>query len=152
MQTIGVSPDANAATALRFTVASVSPNSVRRSEWPTITYSAPASRIIGALISPVNAPSRSQYRSCAAITTLVLRAASAAACSAVNGVASTISTSATSFTRPRNSLTYFTVSATVLYIFQLPAMKGVLMISVMTASHLREHVNARERAPAKELQ
>ena len=60
MQTIGVSPAAKAATAFRLTVASVSPNSVRRSEWPTITYSAPASRIIGALTSPVNAPSRSQ--------------------------------------------------------------------------------------------
>ena len=42
----------------------------------------------------------------------------------MNGGATTISTSAMSFTRPRNSLTYFTVSATVLYIFQLPAMKG----------------------------
>jgi hypothetical protein len=36
------------------------------------------SRIIGALISPVNAPSRSQCRSCAAMPTLLLRAASAA--------------------------------------------------------------------------
>ena len=60
MQTIGVSPAANAAPILRLTVASVSPNSVRRSEWPMMTYSAPASRIIGALTSPVNAPSRSQ--------------------------------------------------------------------------------------------
>ena len=43
-----------------FTAVSVSPNSVRRSECPMIAYSAPASRIICALISPVNAPSRSQ--------------------------------------------------------------------------------------------
>src|SRR6267143_335305 len=39
----------------------------------------------------------------------------------------TISTSVTSFTRPRNSLTKTTASWTVLYIFQLPAMNGVLI-------------------------
>ena len=60
MQAIGVSPAAKAAATLRLTVASVSPNSVRRSEWPTMTYSAPASRTISALTSPVKAPSRSQ--------------------------------------------------------------------------------------------
>src|SRR6185503_5064039 len=75
--------------------------------------------------------------------TLLLRAASAAACTAVNGGASTISTSAMSFTITRNSLTYFTVSATVLYIFQLPAMMGVRM------SGLRQHGHARQRAAAE---
>ena len=60
MHTIGVRSAASAATSLRFTVASVSPNSRRRSEWPMITYSAPASLSIAPLISPVNAPSRSQ--------------------------------------------------------------------------------------------
>jgi hypothetical protein len=60
MHTIGVSPVPNAAVVFWFTVMSVSPNNVRRSEWPTMTYSAPASRIIGALTSPVKAPSRSQ--------------------------------------------------------------------------------------------
>ena len=79
MQTIGVRPPANAAAIFRLTEASVSPNSVRRSEWPTITHSAPVSAIIAALISPVNAPSRSQCRSCAATPTLLLRAASPAA-------------------------------------------------------------------------
>src|SRR5215210_3731038 len=58
---------------------------------------------------------------------LLARAASAAACSAVKGGASTISTPVTSFTSERNSFTYFTASATVLYIFQLPATIGVLM-------------------------
>ena len=60
MHAIGVRPAANAAVTLRFTLASVSPKSVRRSEWPMMTYSAPASRTICALTSPVNAPSRSQ--------------------------------------------------------------------------------------------
>src|SRR5687768_11308260 len=64
---------------------------------------------------------------------LLFRAASAAACSAGNGGATTISTSVMSLTRKRNSLTYFTASATVLYIFQLPAMKGVLMAVIQNA-------------------
>src|SRR5437762_9978940 len=146
MQTIGVSPPAHAAAILRFTDASVSPNNVRRSEWPMMTYSAPVSAIIGALISPVNAPSRSQWRSCAAMQTLLLRAASAAACSAVNGGASTISTSSMSLTRLRNSLTYLTVSATVLNIFQLPAIKGVLI------SLLRERSDTGKCPAAQEFQ
>ena len=74
MQTIGTRPAVNAACILLLTVSLVSPNSVRRSEWPTITYRAPASRTIAALTSPVNAPSRSQCRFCAA-TAMVLPAA-----------------------------------------------------------------------------
>src|SRR2546422_4064544 len=46
---------------------------------------------------------------------------------AVNGGAMTISTSPTSFTRLRNSLVKTTASWTVLNIFQLPAMNGVLI-------------------------
>ena len=64
-----------------------------------ITYSAPASRSIAALTSPVNAPSCSQCTFWPATPTLELRAASATACSAVNGGATTISTSVTSLTR-----------------------------------------------------
>ena len=37
MQTIGVSPAAIAAFTLRLTWSSVSPNFVRRSEWPMMT-------------------------------------------------------------------------------------------------------------------
>ena len=47
-----------------------------------MTYSAPASRTIGALTSPVNAPSFSQNRSCAATATGEFRTASATACTA----------------------------------------------------------------------
>ena len=75
-----------------------------------MTYSAPASRTIAPLTSPVNAPSRSQCMFCAATPTLLLRAASAAAWTAVNVGASTISTSSMSLTIPRNSFTYFTAS------------------------------------------
>ena len=56
MQTIGVSLAPSAATSRRLTSSSVSPKSRRRSECPMITYSAPASRTISALTSPVNAP------------------------------------------------------------------------------------------------
>ena len=55
---------------------------------------------------------------------LLLRAASATACSAVNGGATTISTPVTDFTTERSSFTCTTASCTVLNIFQLPAMSG----------------------------
>src|SRR5882672_8653130 len=45
-----------AGSALARTMASVSPQSVRRSEWPTVTWLAPASRSISADTSPVQAP------------------------------------------------------------------------------------------------
>src|SRR5947209_9430197 len=56
---------------------------------------------------------------------LVLRAASATACTAVNGGPTTISTSVTSLIALRSSFTNRTASCTVLYIFQLPAMNGI---------------------------
>ena len=70
-----------------------------------MTYWAPASLIIPALISPVKAPSRSQDMFCADTATLLLRAASLAACTAVNGGAMTTVTSLTSLTSPRSSFT-----------------------------------------------
>src|SRR5262245_63838905 len=54
-----------------------------------------------------------------------LRAASAAAWTAVKAGATTISTSMMSFTALFSSLTNTTASCTVLYIFQLPAMNGI---------------------------
>src|SRR5438067_1140339 len=127
MQTIGVSCAAIAAVSLRLTVWSVSPNNRRRSECPMITYSAPASLIIGALTSPVNAPSRSQYTFCAATPMFDACAASTTGRTAVNGGAMTISTSCTSFSIGRISFTNATASCTVLYIFQFAAMNGVRM-------------------------
>src|SRR5579864_9099743 len=76
----------------------------------------------------------------------VLRAASAAACTAVNGGAITISTSATSLTTPRSSLTNADVSCTVLNIFQLPAINGIRM------SDIRQGRHARQRATAQKLE
>ena len=59
------SPAASAASARRATPSSVSPKSCRRSEWPTSEPATPSSRSIGAEISPVNAPSGSQWTFCA---------------------------------------------------------------------------------------
>jgi hypothetical protein len=60
---IGISPAFTADFSFRFTLSSVSPNSWRRSEWPTITYAHPASLSIPGATSPVNAPFSSQCRS-----------------------------------------------------------------------------------------
>ena len=92
-----------------------------------ITYSAPASFNMPALISPVNAPSRSKYTFWAAIPRCVFRAASAAAAMDVNGGASTISTLSKVLTSALNSRTYATLSRDVLNIFQLAASRGIRM-------------------------
>src|SRR5215467_1242813 len=101
--------------------------------------------------SPVNAPSRSQYRSCAETPMLLPCAASAAALSAVNGGPTTISTPDISLTLPRRSDTKATVSPTVLNIFQLPAMNGVRMLLVRKCRDARQRAAPEEferRAPA----
>lgn len=51
-QMIGVRPALRAAAVLRWTLKSVS-SMLRRSEWPMMTYSAPASVSMSVLISPV---------------------------------------------------------------------------------------------------
>src|SRR5438552_7534390 len=69
---------------------------------------------------------------------------------AVNGGAMTISTSPTSFTRLRNSLVKTTASWTVLNIFQLPAMNGVLITH--PTLFVRERRHPRQRSAAEELE
>ena len=64
-QRIGVMPAPRTARSFLATISSVSPNSSRRSEWPTITYFTLSFASIGALTSPVNAPSVSQWQFCA---------------------------------------------------------------------------------------
>src|SRR4029453_9811905 len=63
----------------------------RRSEWPMIAWVAPVSLIMAALTSPVNAPSRSKWRFCAAMPIGRLRVTSPATASDVKGGAATIS-------------------------------------------------------------
>src|SRR5438034_37386 len=67
--------------------------------------------------------------------TLLSRVTSAAAQSAVNGGAMTISTSLMCSTRTRSSSANFTVSETVLCIFQLPAMKSTRTLSIGKHCH-----------------
>src|SRR6266540_1778550 len=77
--------------------------------------------------SPVKAPSFSQYRSCALTPMFEPRAACATAWSAVNVGATTMSTPDTLLTALFRSSTKATASCTVLNIFQLPAIRGVLI-------------------------
>ena len=53
---IGVSPAFSATSNLAATTASFSPKTLRRSEWPTITWRQPKSTSISAPTAPVNAP------------------------------------------------------------------------------------------------
>ena len=69
-----------------------------------IANSPPASWISTALTSPVKAPSRSQCRFCAPMPMSLPRAASLAACSAVNGGATITSTLRIDFISARSSL------------------------------------------------
>src|SRR5580704_16114565 len=92
-----------------------------------MTCDTPNSRSIGALISPVNAPSNSQCIVCAPRRTRVSRSSWEAAGIEQNGGATTISTySASAWALGRKTSRYACVSAAVLCIFQLAA-KTVLV-------------------------
>ena len=82
---------------------------------------------MAALTSPVYAPCGAACRFCPATPTRLPSSAAATAWSAVNGGATTISASRTVSMRARKAAAYAVASATVLCIFQLAAMKGVLM-------------------------
>src|SRR5580700_644763 len=129
--TIGVSSCSSAVRTLRCTVRSVSLQKARRSECPMMTCDTPNSRSIGALISPVNAPSSSQCIVCAPKRTRVPRTWFDAAGIERKGGAITISMCSGSDTAfARNESRKATVSAAVLCIFQLPArmVRGVLLL------------------------
>jgi len=59
---VAVMPCLKTALTFLFTVSSVSPNSSRRSLWPTITYSTSSLGRKAADTSPVNAPFSSQWQ------------------------------------------------------------------------------------------
>ncbi len=62
MQSTGLSPARRTPFSLAWTMASLSQKSRRRSEWPTSTNSAPASRAISGETSPVMAPLGSEWQ------------------------------------------------------------------------------------------
>ncbi len=121
---MGVKSAPRAAIVRLRTVSSVSPKYCRRSLWPMITWLQPAALIMGAETSPVKAPSLSQNTFCAPILMFVPRTVSTAAVRDGKGVQITISQWSASATRGLNASKYWTVSSTVLNIFQLPAMTG----------------------------
>ena len=91
-----------------------------------MTCVTPASTSIGAETSPVKAPSFSKCMFWAATATGEPLAAATTAASAVNGGATSASPAAPA-TPFRISSTSATASATVLYIFQLPAISFLRM-------------------------
>ena len=125
MQTIATSPARHAASALASTMPSVSPWSVRRSEWPTMTCEAPASFSISAEMSPVCAPLSCQWQSWPPLLTGVRDRISDARDSSVAGTQSSASVSAS---RPLMKPCPIDISsfseALVPFIFQLPATSG----------------------------
>src|SRR5580704_4802901 len=121
---MGVRPASSAADVFFNAVASVSPKYSRRSLCATITHWHPVARSMPAEISPVKAPSAAQYIFCAPIWMRVPSDPAAAAGRFTNGGQITISACVASATSGRNFSKNATVSAGVLYIFQLPAMMG----------------------------
>ncbi|CAH2599794.1 protein of unknown function [Rhodovastum atsumiense] len=118
---MGVSPAPTAAATLARTSVSVSPWSVRRSEWPRITQAAPASRSIAAETSPVWAPFAWVWQSCPPTATTLPASASATGRITVAGGQTSRSQArpgaASATARASDS-----ESATRPFIFQLPAM------------------------------
>src|SRR3979490_2932254 len=98
----------------------------------------PASTNIEAETCPVNAPSASQHRSCAAIEIAVPRAASTAVVRAVNGGATMMSQCVELATSGASAVKYARPSACVLYIFQFPAITGrrITPLSLPTSFYL----------------
>ena len=127
--TMAYSPAPTRAFTLRFTSSFVSPNSSRRSEWPTIEHAQPISLIMGTDTSPVKAPFGSQYTFCAPTAILVLSKSS----TVLAGLRSTNGGQMTMSSASGHSLSYWfdiscvstTASPTVLFIFQLPAIIGL---------------------------
>ena len=91
------------------------------SECPNITYFTPISFNITGDISPVYAPESFGCMFCAAIATFDPSTVFTADSKAVNGAPITISTPSTPFVNSFNSDNVAFVSATVLFIFQFPA-------------------------------
>ncbi len=122
---IGCRPAASAADSLCDSALSVSLKYWRRSECPSTTPCVSISVSIFADTSPVNAPSSASCMFCAKTSTREPRVESIIACRSVNGTQIATSTPSIDDTRGSSAAMYSSASATVLCIFQLPAMNGV---------------------------
>src|ERR1700730_11883920 len=99
-----------------------------------ITYEQPTDLSIAADTSPVNAPSLAQNIFCAPIATRVSSAAATALGRLGKGGQITISQCSERSTKGWNFSKKALVSAAVLYIFQLPAITGFLLIRSLLRS------------------
>ena len=132
MQMIAFSPARWAALALAATTASLSPWSVRRSEWPTITALAPASASISAEMSPVWGPWSSGWQSWAPSRTVLPDSITAVWKSSVAGGQIKISVSGRGPSARRSSSDLTSARfALKPCIFQLPATSGLIALTVM---------------------
>ena len=125
-QTIGAISASISAFTFRLTEVSVSLNISRRSEWPTIQNSQPASLIIGIEISPVKAPDSSQWTFWAPTAIFVLSKSITVYTDliSIEGGQTTISTlSHLRLYWLHNCWVKTIASDIVLFIFQLPAIK-----------------------------
>src|SRR6266446_6936366 len=125
---MGARPASSAARVFFSTVSLVSPKYWRRSLWPMITCEQPTDLSIAAETSPVNAPSLAQNMFCAPTAMRVPCAEATAAGRLGKGGQITISQCSERSTKGRNLSKKLVVSAAVLYIFQLPAITGFLLI------------------------
>src|SRR5919198_706424 len=133
-QRIGFRPASSAARTLSARARSDSAKCSRRSEWPSTTPCTSSSTSIGAETSPVNAPFGAWCMFCAYTSTREPRVESTTACRSVNGTQTPTSTPSAVETRGSSEATNASASATVLCIFQLPAISGVRAIYDRTST------------------
>ena len=127
-----VDADASIAATVFFqTDSSVSPKYWRRSLWPTMTHFTPTAASMGPDTSPVYAPSFFQNRFWAPMPMRVPSVAATAAGRFGKVGQRTTSRPSAAATSGRNLSKNAWVSWTVLYIFQLPAINGVLIRSLL---------------------
>ena len=131
MQTMGFRPYLRAALIRWLTVSSVSPKYWRRSLWPMMTYSTPISFSIAPEISPVYAPLSAQWMFWAPTLTLDPFRISTAVARLVKVGQTAISHLPANWAREAfRAEASSAVSAAVLFIFQLPAIKILRAIMV----------------------
>ncbi len=133
---------------MRASASSVSPNSCRRSEWPTIAPATPRSASIGIDTSPVNAPDPSSWTFCAQISIPLPAARSVAAASDVYGGHTTTSAAPSSETLPVRALRKASASPVVLFIFQFAATRDLRIAQHLHAGQLLALHQLQRRAAA----
>src|SRR5699024_448735 len=131
-QMIGTSPFACRACAFLLTVSSVSAKCSRRSEWPTMTYFTPRSSSIAGDTSPLNAPLSSKWLFSAPMPSSEPSAFATSEGRWMNGAQMALSTSSF-FGRAPSASMNASPSETVLFIFQLPAINGVLIYILLVS-------------------